>query len=167
EWDEVFTADTWAEHVYDPAVDELEDSYANGDPPRLQRLRLDTLLRLDAPIRRIRDRIASWRRRGQRIPDEVWETAGDATAWRTGAEERARWLVVSTFNRATVDAGHQLAEAGEVAAKTWLCTHDARVRPAHLLADKQSGPLDGLHEVGGPQLRYPRAAAGPPHAGRS
>ena len=167
EWVEVFTADTWAEHVYDTAVDELEDSYAHGDPPRLQRLRLDTLLRLDAPIRRIRDRIASWRRRGQRIPDEVWETAGDDTAWRTGAEERARWLVVSTFNRATVDAGHQLAEAGEVAAKTWLCTHDARVRPTHLLADKQSVPLDGLFEVGGAQLRYPGDPTGPPQEVRN
>lgn len=122
EWLAAFDTDQWADTVYRQAAEELDDSHTAGDPPRLQRLRLDVLFRLNAPIRKIRDQIASWRRRGEKPPDGVWETAPDEQAWRNAARDRARRYTVGTFNRATLDAGYALeTEQDTTLFKTWLC----------------------------------------------
>src|SRR5690606_35409403 len=112
------------------------------DPLDLQRERLDLLLRMPAPVRRIRDRIAEYRRERQKVPDGVWELAEDEETHRNEARQRARHYAVGTYNRATLDAGaQQAADTGEPLYKRWMATHDERVRVEHWWLDKQSVPL--------------------------
>lgn len=166
EWEreylEHFATDPWPDRLYEQAAEELDDSIAAGDPLELQRERLDLLLRMTAPVRRIRERIAEYRRNQQKVPDGVWELAEDEETHRNEARQRARFYTVGTYNRATLDAGNQMSrDTGQALFKRWMSTHDERVRNTHWIADKQSVPMGATFRVGRGDLRYPGDPLGP------
>lgn len=64
----------------------------------------------------------------------------------------ARTEVISASNASSIA---QARSAGVGMEKGWLATEDDRTRPAHVLADGQWVPLDGMFDVGGELLDFP------------
>lgn len=89
---------------------------------------------------------------GETIPELANRVRAAVPRTEPEARRVARTEVISASNGASIA---QARSAGYPMTKTWQATEDGRTRPAHVIADGQTVPLDASFTVGGEQLDFP------------
>lgn len=89
---------------------------------------------------------------GEDVPALAARVRDAAQVTEPRARTIARTEVIGASNAASIA---QARSAGVEMEKGWLATEDDRTRPAHVIADGQWVPLDGMFEVGGELLDFP------------
>jgi len=104
-----------------------------------------------------RDSLVEGLERGETIPELTARVRAAAGVTEPRARTIARTEVISVSNQASIA---QARSAGVPLDKIWQSTEDLRTRAAHVEADGQQVPLDGMFEVGGELLDIPGDPSG-------
>lgn len=146
-----------------------EEALPDADPDVLNPLQAERMALYENRLRGIGDVVweetrlglAAGMEAGEGIPELAARVEESVEVSSRRAVTIARTEVISAANAGSMDLARVYQPYMPVR-KEWLCTHDARTRPAHLAANGQEVGLDEQFTVGGASLDFPGDPGGPP-----